>query len=74
MPLKLRKIVAVLVRVPFVDDELHLPVLATKKVVDFCVLFLQRSHSSDRPALDSNPLPTDYKTRALANTPPETFL
>ena len=36
----------------------------------FYVLFLQRAHSPDRPPLDSNPLPTDDKTRALANAPP----
>ena len=34
------------------------------------MLFLRRAHSSDRPPLDSNPLPTDYETRAPTNAPP----
>ena len=34
------------------------------------MLYLRRAHSPDRPPLDSNPLPTDYETRALTNAPP----
>ena len=41
-------------------------------IVDLYVLFLRRAHSPDRPPLDSNPLPTDYETRALTNAPPGT--
>ena len=33
------------------------------------MLFLHRAHSSARPPLDSNPLPSDYETRALTNAP-----
>ena len=36
------------------------------------MLFLTRAHSHDRPPLDSNPLPTNYETRALTNEPPRT--
>ena len=36
------------------------------------MLFFRRVHSPDRPPLDSNPLPTDYETRAPTNAPPET--
>ena len=42
-------------------------------LVAFYVLFLRRAHSSDYPPLFSNPLPTDYETRALTNAPPGTL-
>ena len=38
------------------------------------MLFLRRVHSPDCPPMDSNPLPTDYETRALTNAPPSTIL
>ena len=40
-----------------------------RNLLIFNVLFLRRAHSRDHPLLDSNPLPTDYKTRALTNAP-----
>ena len=46
---------------------------AEKKIVDLKVLFLRRAHSPGRPPLDSNPLPTDYETRALTNASPGTI-
>ena len=36
------------------------------------MLFLQEAHSPDCTPLDSNPLPSDYETRALTNVPPGT--
>ena len=44
-----------------------------KKIVDFYVLFLRRVHSPDHPPLESNPLSTDYETRAPTNVPPGTI-
>ena len=37
------------------------------------MLVLSRAHSPERPSQDSNPLPTDCETRALANAPPGTL-
>ena len=45
-----------------------------KTLLIFKVLFLRRAHSPDSPPLDSNPLPADYETKALANAPPGTVL
>ena len=45
-----------------------------EKIVDFLVLFIRRAHSPDCPLLDSNPVPTDYETRALTNAPPGTIV